>query len=170
MDVRKILATMSVSRGIVDMKLFRRKAFFIKSFLLHLFLSIVVIGLSWSLIEPNAYNFMVKSFVATKPGDSSIALIVIDDKSIEYHRWPWPREYYAQMMDFLNEYSRTKLIGYDAILTTLDKDNPESDEYFFETIKKIPNLVVGFSPHSSLMNQKPMLNMIIYSNKSLRLI
>lgn len=146
MDVRKILATMSVSRGIVDMKLFRRKAFFIKSFLLHLFLSIVVIGLSWSLIEPNAYNFMVKSFVATKPGDSSIALIVIDDKSIEYHRWPWPREYYAQMMDFLNEYSRTKLIGYDAILTTLDKDNPESDEYFFETIKKIPNLVVGFSP------------------------
>ena len=113
------------------MKFFKKKAFFIKSFFLHLFLSIVVIALSWSLIEPNAYNFMVKSFVATQSGSSDIAVIVIDDKSIEYHRWPWPREYYAQMMEFLSDYSKPKLIGYDAIITTLDKDNPESDKYFF---------------------------------------
>lgn len=128
------------------MKLLKRKAFFIKSFFLHLFLSIVVIMLSWILIEPNAYNFMVKNFVATKTGDKNIAVIVIDDKSIEYHRWPWPRENYAKIMEFLNDYAKPKLIGYDAILTTLDKDNPQSDEYFFSTVKRIPNLVAGFSP------------------------
>ena len=128
------------------MKLFKRKAFFIKSFFLHLFLSVVVIILSWSLIEPNAYNFMVRNFVATESGDKNIAVIVIDDKSIEYHRWPWPREYYAKIMEYLNDYSKPKLIGYDAIIATLDKDNPKSDEYFFNTVKNIPNLVVGFSP------------------------
>lgn len=128
------------------MKIFKNKAFFIKSFFLHLFLSIVVIALSWSLIEPNAYNFMVKSFVATQSGSSDIAVIVIDDKSIAYHRWPWPREYYAKMMEFLSNYSKPKLVGYDAIITTLDKDNPESDKYFFNTISKTKNLVVGFSP------------------------
>jgi len=128
------------------MKIFKRKAFFIKSMLLHLFLSIVVILLCWNLIEPNAYNFMVKNFVATQTGDSNISVIVIDDKSIEYHRWPWPRENYAKIMEYLNDYAKPKLIGYDAILTTLDKDNPKSDEYFFNTVKRIPNLVVGFSP------------------------
>lgn len=128
------------------MKIFKRKAFFIKSILLHLFLSIVVILLCWNLIEPNAYNFMVKNFVATESGDKNISVIVIDDKSIEYHRWPWPRENYAKIMEYLNDYAKPKLIGYDAILTTPDKDNPKSDEYFFNTVKRIPNLVVGFSP------------------------
>lgn len=133
------------------MKILKKKAFFIKSFFLHLFLSIVVIAFSWSLIEPNAYNYMVKNFSAQKQGDSDIALIVIDDKSIGYHRWPWPRKYYAQIMEFLNEYSKPALIGYDAIITTLDKDNPESDEYFFSTLTKVKNLVVGFAP----LQQKP---------------
>lgn len=128
------------------MKIFKNKSFFIKSFFLHIFLSIIVIGLSWSLLEPNAYNFMIKNFIANKPGDPNIAVIVIDDKSIEYHRWPWPREYYAKILEYLNTYTKAKLIGYDAILTTLDKDNPDSDKYFFNTISKVPNLVVGFSP------------------------
>lgn len=128
------------------MKIFKNKSFFIKSFFLHIFLSIIVIGLSWSLLEPNAYNFMIKNFIANKPGDPNIAVIVIDDKSIEYHRWPWPREYYAKILEYLNTYTKTKIIGYDAILTTLDKDNPDSDKYFFNTISKVPNLVVGFSP------------------------
>lgn len=128
------------------MKIFKNKSFFIKSFFLHIFLSIIVIGLSWSLLEPNAYNFMIKNFIANKPGDPNIAVIVIDDKSIEYHRWPWPREYYAKILEYLNTYTKTRIIGYDAILTTLDKDNPDSDKYFFNTISKVPNLVVGFSP------------------------
>ena len=128
------------------MKIFKNKSFFIKSFFLHIFLSLIIIGFSWSLLEPSAYNFMMKNVIANKIGDSRIALIVIDDKSIEYHRWPWPRDYYAKILEYLNTYAKPQIIGYDAILTTLDKDNPESDKYFFNTISKIPNLVVGFSP------------------------
>lgn len=128
------------------MKKFKSKLFFIKSFFLHLFLSLVVIFLSWQFIEPNAYNFMIKNFSATKSGSDNIAVIVIDDKSIAYHRWPWPREYYAKIMEYLNDYAKPEIIGYDAILTSLDKDNPKSDEYFFNTVKRIDNLVTGFSP------------------------
>ena len=102
--------------------------------------------LSWQFIEPNAYNFMVKHFSAAKNGSDNIVVIVIDDKSIAYRRWPWPREYYAKIMEFLNDYAKPEIIGYDAILTSLDKENPQSDEYFFNTVKRIDNLVTGFSP------------------------
>ena len=49
-------------------------------------------------------------------------------------------------MEYLNDYAKPEIIGYDAILTSLDKDNPKSDEYFFNTVKRIDNLVTGFSP------------------------
>lgn len=98
------------------MKKFKSKLFFIKSFFLHLFLSLVVIFLSWQFIEPNAYNFMIKNFSATKSGSDNIAVIVIDDKSIAYHRWPWPREYYAKIMEYLNDYAKPEIIDRKSVV------------------------------------------------------
>ena len=46
----------------------------------------------------------------------------------------------------MNNYTEAKLIGFDAILTTLDTENFDSDMYLFNTIKKMDKLVVGFSP------------------------
>lgn len=126
------------------MKKLKSKLFFIQAVLLHIILTVVVIIVSWQLIEPNAYNFMIKSFVATKNSSDDIAVVVIDDKSIAYHRWPWPREYYGKIINYLNEYSKTKIIGYDAVMTTPDTSNPQSDEYFYNAVKNTKNLVVGF--------------------------
>lgn len=128
------------------MKKFKSKAFFIKSALIHLFLSIIVILISWQFFEPNAYNLMHNNFTARKTGSDDIVLIVIDDKSIEQYRWPWQRNLYAKIFEYLDKYSNPKIIGFDAILSSLDKDNPKSDEELFNTIKNIDNLVVGFSP------------------------
>lgn len=128
------------------MKKLKSKLFFLQAVLLHLFLSIIVIIVSWMVIEPNAYNFMMKMLASEKNSSDNIAVIVIDDKSIAYHRWPWPREYYGKILNYLNEYSRTKVIGYDAIIVTPDANNPESDRYFYNAVKKTDNLVVGFSP------------------------
>ena len=126
------------------MKKLKSKLFFIQAVLLHIILTVVVIIVSWQLIEPNAYNFMIKNFVATKNSSDDIAVVVIDDKSIAYHRWPWPREYYGKIINYLNEYSKTKIIGYDAVMTTPDTSNPQSDEYFYNAVKNTKNLVVGF--------------------------
>ena len=83
------------------MKILKSKGFFIKSFLLHFLLSIIVVILSWGFLEPFAYNFMMKYFGATRQGSDNIVIIAIDDKSMSYHRWPWPREYYGEIMDYL---------------------------------------------------------------------
>lgn len=125
------------------MKKLKSKLFFIQAVLLHIILTVVVIIVSWQLIEPNAYNFMVRSFVATKNSSDDIAVVVIDDKSIAYHRWPWPREYYGKIINYLNEYAKPKLIGYDAVVTSPDTANPKSDEYFYNAVKNCNNLVVA---------------------------
>ena len=128
------------------MKILKSKGFFIKSFFLHIFLSIIVILLSWAFLEPFAYNFMTKYFSAVKKGSNNIAIIAIDDKSISYHRWPWPREYYGQILQYLDKYSKPSMIGFDALIQVNDKENIQSDRIFFNYIKNIDNLVVGFSP------------------------
>jgi len=128
------------------MKKFNSKLFFIKSALLHIFLTVVLVLISWQFFEPAVYNFMHKNFTAQKTGSDDIVLIVIDDKSIEKHRWPWQRSLYAKIFEYLNNYTEAKLIGFDAILTTLDTENFDSDMYLFNTIKKMDKLVVGFSP------------------------
>lgn len=128
------------------MKKLKSKLFVLQAFLLHIFLAVVVIILSWQFIESNVYNLMVKAVSAKHESTDEIALIVIDDRSIAYHRWPWPREYYGKILNFLTEYGKPQIIGYDAIITSYDKNNPKSDRYFFDAVKKADNLVVGFSP------------------------
>lgn len=134
------------------MKNLKSKAFFIYSFIFYIILSIVLILISWQIFEPNAYNFMVKNFTALENASDDIVLVVIDDKSTAKYRWPWKRELYAQIFEYLNDYCDTKLIGFDAIVANLDKDNPQSDKEFFDTVKKTSNLVVGFS----LIDDKPL--------------
>ena len=145
------------------MKKLKSKAFFIKSAIIHIFLSIFVILISWQFFEPSAYNFMHKMFTARTTGSEDIVLIVIDDKSIEQYRWPWQRDLYAEIFEYLDKYSNPKIIAFDAILSSLDKEKPQADQKLFNTIKNIDNLVVGFSP--LIQDYPPDINGEEYSQK-----
>lgn len=79
-------------------------------------------------------------------GSDDIVLVVIDDKTVEKHRWPWKREKYGEIFEYFLNYAHPKAIMYDAIIVTKDLDNPESDKKFFNIIKKFNNLTVGFMP------------------------
>jgi len=137
------------------MKILKSTGFFIKSFLAMAFLTVVTIFLTVEFLEPFAYNYMTKYFMTESANASNnTVIIMIDDKSISYHRWPWPREYYGKIINYLNEYSKTKVIGFDAIIPGLDKDNPKSDEKFFKAVSEAKNLVVGFQPMLDLTNDK----------------
>lgn len=102
--------------------------------------------ISTSFFEPKAYNFMVQNFTAHQSGSNEIAIIAIDDKSLARIRWPWKRELYSKIFEYLHTYSVVQLIGFDAIIATPDIDNPQSDLNFYNSIKGINNLVVGFVP------------------------
>ena len=48
--------------------------------------------------------------------------MVIDAKTVEKYRWPWKRESYCKIFNYLNS-AQPKIIIHDAIITTLDKEN-----------------------------------------------
>ncbi|MBR1681199.1 CHASE2 domain-containing protein [bacterium] len=98
-----------------------------------------------SFFEPGVYNLMVRSFVASHKGSDGIVLVVIDDKSIELYRWPWSRDLYAKIFDYLGNYTNAKIIGFDAVVTTPDINNPNADLKLYNTVKNINNFVGGFS-------------------------
>ena len=105
---------------------------------------LIAYTISNSFFEPKAFNFMVKNFTAVKKGSDDIVIIVIDDKSIGKYRWPWKRELYCKVFDYFNEYAKPRVIVHDAIFVTPDLENPDSDKKYFNSIKKLDNLVVGF--------------------------
>lgn len=123
------------------------------SWLVILLFLYLVYFLTYTIAEPKAYDFMNKNVLINKlpfdqnkqiHGHDDVVLIMIDKESVERYRWPWKRELYCDILDYLSEYSQAKLIVYDAIINTLDYDNPKSDEKFFNCVKRIDNYVSGF--------------------------
>lgn len=113
---------------------------------------LVAYVISTSFFEPGAYNFMVKNFSAHQSGSEDIVVITIDDKSLARIRWPWKRELYSKIFDYLNTYSMAKVVGFDAIIATPDVADPKSDAKFYSSIRNIDNLVVGFVPLNAPYN------------------
>jgi serine/threonine-protein kinase len=72
--------------------------------------------MGWAdVLEYKFYDMRAKLRARAKAGDN-VVLVGIDDKSIrEIGRWPWPRNYMAEMTDQLAE-SGAKVIGIDVFL------------------------------------------------------
>lgn len=127
------------------MKIFKGKAFFVKSFLLHIFLVAIIAFVSINFWENPIYDMMTNLTHATMKGSDDIALVMIDNKSIDSYRWPWARSLYGEVFDYLNKYTNAKVVVFDSIFTNLDKNNPpSSDNYFFDTVKNTDNFIGGY--------------------------
>ena len=128
------------------------------------FLSIIVLlflifvyFLTYTFVEPKAYDFMTKHVLTERLpfdthkqtyGSDDVVVVVIDTKSAERYRWPWKRELLCKIFNYFNDYTSAKAIVYDANISSLDKDNPESDKKFFSNINKIDNFILGFIPQA----------------------
>lgn len=123
-------------------------------------LSLIIIGLlsfiayiTYTFVEPKAYDYMVKHVMTERLpfdngkniyGHDNVVLVVIDAETMEKYRWPWKRDLNCKIFDYFNEYAKPKVFFHDAIVTSLDTDNPESDKKFFRTLSRFDNLVEGF--------------------------
>jgi adenylate cyclase len=116
---------------------------------------IFVYSTTYNQAESKVYDYMVKHVLTQKlpfdmnkkcDGSDDIVLIVIDSKTVEKYRWPWKREVNCKIFDFFSSYAKPKVVVSDSILLTLDKEHPDSDKKYFNSLKKMDNLVVGFMP------------------------
>lgn len=91
-----------------------------------------------------SYNFMHKLTMKNRISSDDVVLFVIDDKSLhEIGRWPWKREYYLEIFDYIENYTNAKLMGYDGLVVAPDSEYPKSDEKFFNSIDKFKKLTAG---------------------------
>lgn len=132
------------------MKIFKIEGFFLKTILLHIFLVIIIAFVSINFWENPIYDTIINSSHATMKGSKDISLIIIDDKSLESYRWPWARSLYGEIFEYFNKYTNAKVLVFDSILNSLDKErSPESDNYFFNTVSKTDNFIGGYMALSS---------------------
>lgn len=132
------------------MKIFKGKAFFFKSILLYIFLVLVISLVSICYWENPIYDTLIKATSSKSVGSDNISLVVIDNRSLTEHRWPWARSLYGDMFDYFNKYTKAKVVVFDCIIRALDKNNPaSSDEYFFNSVKSSPNFVGAYMASNS---------------------
>lgn len=76
--------------------------------------------------------------------DSPIIILAIDDQSDEStaERWPWPRSYFAHVIENLND-AGAKAIGVDVIFDQPDIHGPESDKQLVEVLNRYDNVVLS---------------------------
>lgn len=73
---------------------------------------------------------------AEKPSDE-IVIVAIDDQSFNWTglQWPWPRSYYAEIVDQINK-GGGKVVGIDLILFEPDEKQPENDALFAKALEE----------------------------------
>lgn len=65
---------------------------------------------------------------------SDIVVVAVDERSLsELGRWPWPREYHAQLVDKL---AQAKAVGLDIVLAEPSHNMPESDQALADAIRR----------------------------------
>ncbi len=75
--------------------------------------------------------------------DSPVVIVGIDDQSDEStpHRWPWPRSYFAHVIENLEE-AGAAAIGVDVIFDQPDKYGPEQDDELTRVLSLYDNVVL----------------------------
>jgi adenylate cyclase len=76
--------------------------------------------------------------------NSPILILALDDQSDDSvpGRWPWPRSYFARVIENLNR-AGAAVIGIDVIFDQPDRHSAESDKRFEETLKAYRNVVLS---------------------------
>ncbi len=127
------------------MKIFKGKAFFFKSILLHIFLVLVIAFVSINFWENPIYDTIVNASSSTVNGSEDVVLVMIDNKSLENYRWPWARALYGEMAEYFTDYTKAKAVVFDSVITTSDTERPEdSDNFFYNAVNKSGNFIGGY--------------------------
>ena len=96
-------------------------------------------------------DYLFRNHINT-PENEQIILIAIDEISLGYFAqqktyWPWPREFYAILIDYLTQHD-AKVIALDLLLDTPDFDRLSyradlSDERFARAVTEAGNVIIG---------------------------
>ena len=117
-------------------KLFTPKAFI--SYLFIVFLAVIYF------ISYNFFDYRVNDIftniqvsIFNKKSSDDVVVIAIDDKSLSKISWPWKRDLYSKIFDFLEFDSNAKSIVFSNLVLFPDTYHPQSDSSFYKNLNNL---------------------------------
>lgn len=127
------------------------------SFILSLFLSFSPF---FKILEWKTWDLRIRYLSHSEEASSQIVLVLIDQASLDFYArqgitWPWPRQMYSAVLDFLH-LGRAKAIIIDLILSEPSAYGVEDDLLLAEAIKRNGRtfLSAGFSLSSPAIDKE----------------
>ncbi|MEJ0087522.1 MAG: CHASE2 domain-containing protein [Pseudomonadota bacterium] len=78
----------------------------------------------------------------TGPAPGDVVIVAADDASIAaLGRWPWPREWHAQLLDRLRA-AGARAVAFDVVFTEPDTQSPQGDAALAESMRRGPPTVL----------------------------
>lgn len=115
-------------------------------------------------IELKVFDFKMTNSASTLEPDSSIVLVAIDQKSLEFFEenavsWPWPREFYGVMLQYLQK-AGAKAVFFDidfsaSEIERLEVNAEESINSFADAIDSSGNVVIAVSLNDVSESRNP---------------
>ncbi len=104
--------------------------------------------LQWSgvmtIAELTTLDHRFHHYADPRKAGKDIVLIAVDEASLEaYGRWPWPRDRYGYVVNFLKRAGATA-IAFDIILSEPDRADEQFDEVFAEEMRAAGNVYLPF--------------------------
>ena len=116
----------------------------IKSLLITLFFLLLNALPIVDMMNMSSYNQKFRFRGVLKP-TTQIVILTIDAESIDWmSKWPWPRKYYAVIVDALKK-AGAKLIVFDVFFDSPTQFDPHDDVQFAESVRKAGNVILAAS-------------------------
>lgn len=133
-------------------------------------ISIIVFYLTNSLLDNRVNDFLTKVLTNIRNirGSDEIVLVVIDKKSLAQRSWPWSRDLFTDIFNYIEKDSGAKCIVFDNLILYPDSYYENEDKLFNESLKSYKQLINSYI----LLNSKNAGNVLpeeytdIFNNKS----
>lgn len=119
--------------------------------LLFLLVLLFIYFFSRNFIDNTANDFITKihANIFNRTASDKVVLVIVDDKSLERYSWPWKRNLYSDIFDYLEFEAKAKSIVFQNLVIYPDTYYPESDSYFYSNLDKHNILINSFILSSS---------------------
>jgi len=124
-------------------KIFTPKLILIFVFII---ISVFIYWISANHLDNKINDAFIKVFtsIQNKKAPDDVVLVVVDDISIEKIAWPWQRDLFSDIFEFLEKESGAKAIVFQNLILFPDSYNPESDVTFYNSLKNLDRLINSY--------------------------
>ncbi|MCP4410889.1 MAG: CHASE2 domain-containing protein, partial [Gammaproteobacteria bacterium] len=106
-------------------------------------------------LELKTLDYRFESTLGPTMASKDIVLLGIDEASIEsYGRWPWPRDRFADLVQYLKG-GGAKVISFDILFLETNYNSLDSDVRFVQEVREAENVFLSSIMHNSIGSGSP---------------